>query len=89
MRFQWDLLLVEAGFLAIFLTARSRIVVWLYRWLIFRYLFLAGAVKLLSGDPTWRDWRALEFHFWSQPLPTASRGMPRSYRIASWSAQQP
>jgi predicted DCC family thiol-disulfide oxidoreductase YuxK len=70
MRFQWDLLLLEAGFLAIFLTARSRIVVWLYRWLMFRYLFLAGAVKILSGDPTWHDWRALEFHFWSQPLPT-------------------
>jgi Lipase maturation factor len=70
MSFQWDLLLLEAGFLAIFLTGRSRIVVWLYRWLLFRYLFLAGAVKLLSGDPTWRDWTALTYHFWTQPLPT-------------------
>jgi len=68
--FQWDLLLLETGFLAIFLTAGSRIVVWLYRWLLFRYLFLAGAVKLLSGDPTWRDLTALEYHFWTQPLPS-------------------
>ena len=70
MSFQWDLLLLEAGFLAIFLTGASRIVVWLYRWFIFRYLFLAGAVKLLSGDPTWRDLTALDYHFWTQPLPT-------------------
>jgi len=53
MTFQWDVLLLESGFLAIFLTSGSRVVVWLYRWLVFRYLFLAGVVKLLSGDPTW------------------------------------
>jgi predicted DCC family thiol-disulfide oxidoreductase YuxK len=70
MSFQWDALLLEAGFLAIFLTGGSRIVVWLYRWLVFRYLFMAGVVKLLSGDPTWHDFTALEYHFWSQPLPT-------------------
>ena len=68
--FQWDLLLLEAGFLSIFLTSGSRIVIWLFRWFVFRYLFLAGAVKLLSGDPTWRDFTALEYHFWTQPLPT-------------------
>ena len=68
--FQWDLLLLEAGFLAIFLTSGSRIVIWLYRWFVFRYLFLAGAVKLLSGDATWRDFTALQYHFWTQPLPT-------------------
>jgi predicted DCC family thiol-disulfide oxidoreductase YuxK len=70
MSFQWDSLLLEAGFLAIFLTGGSRIVVWLYRWFVFRYLFLAGVVKLLSGDRTWRDLTALEYHFWTQPLPT-------------------
>ena len=43
---------------------------WLFRWLVFRYLFLAGIVKLLSGDPTWRNLTALEYHFWTQPLPT-------------------
>jgi predicted DCC family thiol-disulfide oxidoreductase YuxK len=70
MSFQWDTLLLEVGFLAIFLTGGSRIVVWLYRWLVFRYLFLAGVVKVLSGDPTWHDLTALEYHFWTQPLPT-------------------
>ena len=70
MSFQWDSLLLEVGFLAIFLTGGSRIVIWLYRWLVFRYLFLAGVVKLLSGDLTWRDLTALEYHFWTQPLPT-------------------
>jgi predicted DCC family thiol-disulfide oxidoreductase YuxK len=70
MSFQWDSLLLEVGFLAIFLTGGSKIVVWLYRWLVFRYLFLAGVVKLLSGDSTWRDLTALEYHFWTQPLPT-------------------
>src|ERR1700733_993180 len=70
MNFQWDALLLEAGFLAIFLTTGSRIVVWLYRWLLFRFLFLAGIVKLLSGDPTWHGLTALEYHFWTQPLPT-------------------
>jgi predicted DCC family thiol-disulfide oxidoreductase YuxK len=68
--FQWDALLLEVGFLAIFLTGGSRIVVWLYRWLVFRYVLLAGAVKLLSSDPTWHDFTALEYHFWTQPLPT-------------------
>jgi predicted DCC family thiol-disulfide oxidoreductase YuxK len=70
MSFQWDTLLLEVGFLSIFLTGGSRIVVWLFRWLVFRYMFMAGIVKLLSGDPTWHDLTALEFHFWSQPLPT-------------------
>ena len=67
--FQWDSLLVEAGFLAIFL-GRNRIVPWLFRWLVFRLYFLSGAVKLLSADPTWRNLSALSFHWHTQPLPT-------------------
>jgi predicted DCC family thiol-disulfide oxidoreductase YuxK len=70
MSYQWDLLLLEAGFLAIFLTGGSRIVVWLYRWLLFRFLFLAGLVKVLSGDATWQSYSALDYHFWTQPLPS-------------------
>ena len=68
--YQWDMLLVEAGFLAIFLTGGSRIVVWLYRLLLFRFLFLAGLVKLASGDATWQQLTALDYHFWTQPLPS-------------------
>jgi predicted DCC family thiol-disulfide oxidoreductase YuxK len=68
--YQWDQLLVEAGFLAIFLTSGSRIVVWLYRWLIFRYLFLSGLVKVLSSQPVWHDLAALKYYFRTEPLPT-------------------
>ncbi len=70
MSFQWDALLLEVGFLALFVTGGSRIVVWLYRWLVFRYLLLAGAVKLLSGDASWHSLTALDYHFWTQPLPS-------------------
>ncbi|MBT8447628.1 MAG: lipase maturation factor family protein [Gammaproteobacteria bacterium] len=70
MTFQWDLLLLEAGFLAILLTPASRLVPFLYRLLLFRFVFLAGAAKLLSHDPTWRDRSALSYHFETQPLPT-------------------
>lgn len=70
LQFQWDLLLVECGFLAIFLPTRSAIVVWLYRWLAFRFMFLGGFVKIASGDPTWDNLTALTYHFETQPLPT-------------------
>lgn len=68
--FQWDMLLVETGFLAVFLTGGSAIVIWLYRLLLFRFLFLAGLAKLASGDPTWQQLTALDYHFFTQPLPS-------------------
>ena len=68
MSFQWDILLLEAGFLAIFID--FPLTIWLYRLLLFRLTFLSGAVKLLSGDPTWHDLTALNYHFETQPLPT-------------------
>jgi lipase maturation factor 1 len=67
--FQWDILLTEAGFLAIFLDSTPTRV-WLFRWLLFRLMFMSGTVKLASGDPTWRDLTALGYHYWTQPLPT-------------------
>ena len=82
MGFQWDSLLLETGFLSIFL-APLRIVpnptrespprkrmVWLLRWLLFRLVFSSGVVKLASGDEAWRDLTALQFHYEMQPLPT-------------------
>ena len=69
MGYQWDALLLEAGFLAILL-GWSPIVIWLYRWLLFRLMFLSGAVKLASGDPSWRHFTALPVHYETQPLPT-------------------
>lgn len=67
--FQWDFLLLETGFLAIFL-GNSKLVVFLFRWLLFRLTFLSGAVKLMSHDPAWRNLTAMSYHYWTQPLPT-------------------
>ncbi|MGO9135682.1 MAG: lipase maturation factor family protein [Methylovirgula sp.] len=67
--YQWDQLLLETDFLAIFLTLGSPILVFLFRLLIFRFLFLAGVTKLLSGDPSWQKLTALDTHFFTQPLP--------------------
>src|SRR5205823_6122564 len=78
--FQWDALLLEVGFAALLLapvgwrpsytTSPSRVAVWVFRFLIFRLMFESGAVKLLSGDPTWRNLTALRYHYETQPLPT-------------------
>jgi predicted DCC family thiol-disulfide oxidoreductase YuxK len=79
--FQWDILLVETGFLAIFLSPLSiipksknlivsRIVRWLFVWLLFRLMFASGVVKLASGDLTWHNITALTYHFETQPLAT-------------------
>ncbi len=84
--FQWDSLLLEAGFLAIFL-GRNRAIPWMFRWLVFRLFFLSGAVKLLSGDSTWRNLTALDFHYHTQPLPTVlawyAEKLPSSLQRAS------
>jgi len=70
MNFQWDYLLLEAGFLAIFLPGGpNRLVVWLFHWLLFRLRFESGASKLLSGDASWADFSALHYYFETQPLP--------------------
>lgn len=81
MSFQWDNLLVEAGFLAIFLApwqirpsiisneSPPRLMIWLFRWLVFRLMFASGMVKLLSGDETWHGLTAMTFHYETQPIP--------------------
>ena len=70
MTFQWDFFLLEAGVLAIFLVSGSRIIVFLYQWLLARFMFIGGLVKLVSGDPTWANLSALFYHYETQPLPT-------------------
>ncbi len=70
LQFQWDSLLLEAGFLAIFLTAGpTRILVFLYHWLLFRLRFMSGISKLSSGDPSWANLTALNYYFETEPLP--------------------
>ncbi len=66
--FQWDALLLEAGFLAVF--AGSALLPLAYRFLLFRLMFESGLVKLTSGDVNWRNLHALRYHFFTQPLPT-------------------
>ncbi len=83
--FQWDVLLIEAGFLGILVApwrilprpSRDRappgMALFLVRWLLFRLMVLSGLVKLLSEDAdgvsTWRELTAMQFHYWTQPLP--------------------
>jgi predicted DCC family thiol-disulfide oxidoreductase YuxK len=70
MSYQWDTYLLEAGFLALLLGFATVPSIWLLRWLLFRFVFMSGVVKLLSGDPNWRNLSALSYHFLTQPLPT-------------------
>ena len=70
MTFQWDTYLLETGFLALLLSFARMPGIWLLRWLLFRFMFMSGVVKLLSGDPNWWNLSALSFHFLTQPLPT-------------------
>ena len=78
--FQWDNLLLESAFFALFVTPgglRPRVAaaphpigVFLMRWLVLRLHFESGAAKLLLGDPTWRDLTALVSYYETAPLPT-------------------
>ena len=70
MTYQWDAFLLETGFLALLLSFATTPGIWLLRWLLFRFLFMSGVVKLLSGDPNWWNLSALSYHFFTQPLPT-------------------
>ena len=78
--FQWDALLLETGLLAMLWAPRgwrprpehpppSAAIRWLLVFLTFKLMFLSGATKWLSGDPTWRQLTALDYHFETQPLP--------------------
>ncbi|MEP7015148.1 MAG: lipase maturation factor family protein [Verrucomicrobiota bacterium] len=79
--FQWDIVLVEAGFLSIFLApwqwwprsapaAISKAGLFLLKLLLFKLMLMSGLVKLTSGDDSWLSLTALDYHYWSQPLPT-------------------
>jgi len=98
LEFQWDTLLLEAGFLAIFLAPLKLraplrvpppppVVRLLLLWLLFRLTFTSAAVKLASGDPTWRSLTALQYHYETQPLPPWTawfmHQLPPSFQTAS------
>jgi hypothetical protein len=70
--FGWESLLLEAGFIAIFLgndeTAPPLPTVLVAIWLLFRVEFGAGLIKL-RGDACWRDLTCLYYHHETQPMP--------------------
>src|SRR5438874_2461704 len=87
--FQWDILLLETGFLSIFLAPWrlwpkrgtdppvSRAALFLLKLLLFKLMLMSGVVKLTSyqflenpAEDTWWNLTALDYHYWSQPLPT-------------------
>lgn len=70
LNFQWDTLLLETGFLAIFLLGGpNRLVIFLFHFLLFRLRFMSGLSKLGTGDPSWSGLTALKHYFETQPLP--------------------
>ncbi|XP_057343752.1 lipase maturation factor 1 isoform X4 [Manis pentadactyla] len=78
--FGWESQLLETGFLGIFLcplwtlsrlprgTPTSQIVLWGFRWLIFRIMLGAGLIKI-RGDQCWQDLTCMDFHYETQPVP--------------------
>jgi predicted DCC family thiol-disulfide oxidoreductase YuxK len=89
--FQWDILLIETGFLSIFLApwrlCPREFLLWpgssmpasapvshaglfLLKLVLFKLMLMSGVVKLTSGDNSWWNLTALDYHYWSQPLPT-------------------
>jgi len=80
--YQSDGMLLEAGFLSLFLAPPglrpglggshppSRASLWLLRWEWFRIYFESGVVKLASGEPQWRHLTAMDHYYENGPLPT-------------------
>ncbi|MFE3031710.1 lipase maturation factor family protein [Streptomyces canus] len=70
--FGWESLLLEVGFLAVFLgndeVAPPVVVLFLLRWVLFRVEFGAGLIKM-RGDACWRKLTCLDHHHETQPMP--------------------
>ncbi len=88
--FQWDNLLLESAFFALFVApggvrprrapAPHPVAVFLMLFLVFRLHVESGTSKLLTGDPTWRDLSAMATYYETAPIPT---------RLAWWAHQLP
>src|SRR5437870_8191266 len=80
--FHWDLLLLDTGFLSIFLAPWqlwlkrgqeppvSCAALFLLKLLLFKLMVMSGVVKLTIGYDCGWNLSALDYHYWSQPLPT-------------------
>lgn len=75
--FQWDILLCEVGFLVLFLfpiksthlRSIQTITIWALRFVLFKLMMASALVKLMSGDITWHNLTALNYHYFTQPIP--------------------
>jgi RsiW-degrading membrane proteinase PrsW (M82 family) len=65
----WESMLLETGFLTVFLGAGGTgppvVVIWLLKWVLFRNMFGAGLIKI-RGDDCWRDLTCLDYHYEGQ-----------------------
>jgi hypothetical protein len=92
----WETQLCETGALAVFLCplfslrpfprrGPPEVVLWLFRWLIIRIMLGAAAIKL-RGDPCWRDFTCLVYHYETQPIPNPLswwlHAQPRWFQVA-------
>src|SRR5713101_2279592 len=80
--YQSDGMLLEAGFIALFLAPRgfrpgwgqpwppSRASLFLLQWECFRIYFESGVAKIASGDPEWRHFTAMDEYYQNGTLPT-------------------
>lgn len=80
--YQSDGMLLEAGLISIFFAPRgirpglgaanppSRFSLFMLRWEWFRIYFESGLVKILSGDPHWRNFTAMDDYYQNSPLPS-------------------
>jgi lipase maturation factor 1 len=80
--YQSDGMLLEAGFISLFLappgfrprlarehpTSRASLFLLLWEW--FRIYFESGMAKIMSGDPEWRHFTAMDEYYQNGPLPT-------------------
>jgi len=77
--FGWESILLETGFFTIFSgtidMAPQMVIIWIWRWILFRVMFGAGLIKL-RADPCWRKLTCLDYHFETQPIPN-----PLSWRF--------
>ena len=98
--FQWDILLLETALTSLFIApwrlrprlppAEGRVPRagwWLLRLLLFKLMFLSGITKLVCLDETWWRLSALDFHYFTQPLPVwtswYAQHLPRGFQRAS------
>ena len=80
--YQSDGMLLEAGFISLFLAPPGfrpglganhppiRASIFLLQWEWFRIYFESGIAKLASGDPQWRNFTAMDEYYQNGPLPT-------------------